>query len=336
MPLIQSSSKPAFISNLKTELAARKPRDQSLAIAYSIKRKNRADGGMVNTVPSLAQKEAGNYKKAHINWNGLDISIENPKGSTRSGTSKDGKVWSVTMPDHYGYIKRTAGADGDHVDVYLGPDRNSGKVFVVDQIDHGTKQFDEHKAMLGYKDKATALAAYRKAFSDGKGDQRIGAATELSIDAFKAWLRGNGAKRPIGAFATGGSVLSIIRRADGGPVHVGPIHSAVAGRTDHLAMQVPAGAYVIPADVVSGLGEGNTVTGQKVLERMFRSPLATGGGTNVPIMAAGGEHVISPEAVKIVGKGNLDRGHKILDKWVVGQRKKLVKTLKRLPGPAKD
>lgn len=333
MPLTQSSSPEAFKGNLKAELAAGKPQKQALAIAYSVKRQNRAAGGPVNVLPSQAQKEAGNYKKAHVTWNGLDISIENPKGSTRSGTGKDGKPWSVRMPDHYGYIKRTSGADGDHVDVYLGPDRASDKVFVVDQVDHDTKNFDEHKAMLGYRDKASALSAYRSAFSDGRGGARVGAVTELSVDAFKAWLRGAGAKKPIGSFAAGGGVLARIMRADGGPVHVGPIHSAVGGRTDHLAMQVPEGAYVIPADVVSGLGEGNTANGQKILQGMFPEGRATGGV--VPIMAAGGEHVIHPEAVKKLGGGDIDRGHAILDRWVIRQRKNTVKTLKKLPGPSR-
>ena len=128
--------------------------------------------------------------------------------------------------------------------------------------------------------------------------------------------------------------LKRAKRAVGGGVHTGPIHSAVGGRTDHLAMNVPSGAYVIPADVVSGLGEGNTLTGQKILQRMFPEAAARGGKA-VPIMAAGGEHVISPQAI-VAKYGNLDRGHKILDSWVVGQRKKLVKTLKKLPGPARS
>ena len=128
--------------------------------------------------------------------------------------------------------------------------------------------------------------------------------------------------------------LKRAKRAMGGGVHTGPIHSAVGGRTDHLAMNVPSGAYVIPADIVSGLGEGNTMTGQKILQRMFPEAAARGGKA-VPIMAAGGEHVISPDAI-VRKYGNLDRGHKVLDQWVVGQRKKLVKTLKKLPGPARD
>lgn len=126
------------------------------------------------------------------------------------------------------------------------------------------------------------------------------------------------------------------KRANGGSVkHVGPIHSAVGGRTDHLALDVPSGSYVIPADIVSGLGEGNTANGLAVLQQMF--PVSgQKSGKDVPIMAAGGEYVIDPPGVMQVGGGDLNKGHSILDKWVVSQRKKLVKTLSKLPGPARD
>lgn len=126
------------------------------------------------------------------------------------------------------------------------------------------------------------------------------------------------------------------KRAHGGPVHIGPIHSTVGGRTDHLAMSVPSGSYVIPADIVSGLGEGNTANGLKVLEHLFPPVSAkNSSGRSVPIMAAGGEFVVPPMVVQKVGGGNEKRGHAILDKFVLHSRKKLVKTLKKLPGPAK-
>lgn len=133
------------------------------------------------------------------------------------------------------------------------------------------------------------------------------------------------------------------KRADGGRVHTGSIVSAVGGRTDHHPMEVPEGAYVLPADHVSSLGQGNTLNGLAVLEQMFGDgghPRAHGGaapssGAGVPIMAAGGEYVITPEKVAEIGGGDLDAGHKILDQWVVANRKKHIKTLSKLPGPAK-
>jgi len=162
------------------------------------------------------------------------------------------------------------------------------------------------------------------------------------------------------------AALNVARkhRDDGGEVsipktpvvkqHVGPIHSSVAGRTDHLPMEVPSGSYVIPADVVSGMGEGNTIAGFRHLRRMFggvpysgsKAPygqtggpygMAKGGTTSgVPIVAAGGEHVLTPDEVRHAGGGDLEMGHAVLDEFVKRMRKELVKTLNGLPGPRKD
>jgi hypothetical protein len=125
-------------------------------------------------------------------------------------------------------------------------------------------------------------------------------------------------------------------------VHLGPIHSPVAGRTDHLPMHVPSGAYVIPADIVSSLGEGNTMAGFRAVKQMFKSApkgaYAAGGnvGEPVPIVAAGGEYVLSPDEVIWAGGGDIDAGHRALDKWITDTRKDLINTLKKLPGPKKD
>jgi len=149
-----------------------------------------------NPAPTEAQKEAGNYAKGHVKLHGLDIAIENAKGSTRSGTGPGGKTWSVTMPAHYGYVKRTEGADGDQVDVYIGQTPEADRVWVVDQIDAETKKFDEHKVMVGFPDQDAALEAYDAAFSDGRGPARRGAVTPLPVEAFKQWLT-KGSKKPI-------------------------------------------------------------------------------------------------------------------------------------------
>lgn len=128
--------------------------------------------------------------------------------------------------------------------------------------------------------------------------------------------------------------------------HVGPIHSPVAGRTDHLPMHVPSGSYVIPADIISASGEGNTMAGFKVMNRIFGARggapkgYGEGGavhdGELVPIIAAGGEYVIHPAAIVKIGGGDLEKGHKELDDFVKGLRAKTVKTLQKLPGPRKD
>lgn len=162
----------------------------------------------VNLRPTDGQKKAGNYRKGHIQVHGLNISIENPKGSWRSGTSLDGKTWRSKLPYHYGYLKRTTGADGDHVDVFVGPHLKSPHVFAIDQhVTHGSRGFDEHKIMLGFASKAQARKAYIAAFSDGRGAKRIGHIEHMSIDAFKAWLRNGDTRKPIKRRADGGRIM---------------------------------------------------------------------------------------------------------------------------------
>ena len=161
----------------------------------------------------------------------------------------------------------------------------------------------------------------------------------------------------------GGGELRQVRHVEKTPmIHEGPIHSPVAGRTDHLPMNVKSGSYVIPADIISAMGEGNTMAGFKIARRMFSSSpyfqkgkdpydsegtpydsgnpygakLATGGIAPVEIVAAGGEYVISPEDVTRLGKGDIDHGHEILDHFVTGYRKKTIDTLKKLPGPKRN
>lgn len=142
-------------------------------------------------------------------------------------------------------------------------------------------------------------------------------------------------------------------------LHVGPVHSAVAGRTDHLPTHVPSGSYVLPADIVSAHGEGNTVAGFKVMRRTFggtpysqgSAPYGQSGGPygeplgkahggevdhGVPVVIAGGEYVLSPDQVRWAGNGSLEEGHKALDAFVLRSREKLIKTLKHLPGPSRS
>ena len=149
--------------------------------------------------PTKNQRAAGNYPKGHVNLHGLSFSIETPKGSFRSGKAKDGKSWHSIMPAHYGYVRRTgAAADGMALDVYLGPEPDSKTVFVVDQLDPDTGAFDEHKTLVGWSNLHDALNAYRQAFSDGRGDERIGAVHRVSMDGFKSWLRGGDLQEPLG------------------------------------------------------------------------------------------------------------------------------------------
>lgn len=139
----------------------------------------------VNTNPSEAQKEAGNYKKGHVKINGFDVSIEHPAGSVRSGKDASGKEWSQVMNNTYGYIRGTKGVDGDHIDVFLGPDMNSDMVYVVDQV-NTDGSFDEHKVMMGFSSLEDARSAYLSNYEEGW--QGLGNITGVALDEFKKWI----------------------------------------------------------------------------------------------------------------------------------------------------
>ena len=155
----------------------------------------------VDTNPTEAQKEAGNYRKGHIKIDGMDVTIEQPKGSVRRGTDADGKAWESKMHNTYGYIRGTQSVDGDHIDIFLSDNPESGNVYVVDQVNtDGT--FDEHKVMYGFPDMESARKAYLSNYKDGW--QGLGNITEVSKEEFKKWI--NGSKRKTKPFAEYSSV----------------------------------------------------------------------------------------------------------------------------------
>lgn len=138
----------------------------------------------VNVNPSEAQKEAGNYAMGHVNLLGFDITIENPKGSYRRGHDRNGKEWKTYMYYDYGYFTKTLGYDGDAVDVFIGNNLKSDKIFAVDQFING--KFDETKFLIGFNDKEQAKKGYLSCYDkDWKGFKEI---TEIGIDDFKKWL----------------------------------------------------------------------------------------------------------------------------------------------------
>lgn len=177
----------------------------------ALHRTPRKSGGSVNLQPTEAQKAAGNYAKQHVRFQGLDISIENKRGSTRSGTSGNGRSWSCVLPADYGYIKRTEGADGDHVDVYVGPNHSSRLVFIINQKHLHSGRFYEHKAMLGFNSEREAVETYCKAFSDGRGRARLGGIETVSMDAFRNWLKGDTTK-PASAPSIIEKALHLVKR----------------------------------------------------------------------------------------------------------------------------
>jgi hypothetical protein len=151
-------------------------------------------GQTIAPSPSEAQKEAGNYQKAHVQVDGLDVSIENPAGYERTGTDEDGTKWSVTLKNDYGYIRGTKGYDKDHVDVFIAPkyEGGSGKVFVVNQYDEAGK-FDEHKAVLGATSSDEAMDIYNSNYE--KGWDRGKDVVEMTTEQFKEWSTSDAPKR---------------------------------------------------------------------------------------------------------------------------------------------
>lgn len=236
MPLIHNGSREAISKNISTEMHAKKPQKQAVAIALSIARKaRRADGGDVKSSKASVHYRAGEGTKRCANC----TMFRPPHGCT-----------SVA-----GIIRPSGLCD---------------------------------------------------LFKKKKG------------------------------FASGGQV-SPFTMADGGF-----LHSAVPGRTDHLHINLKNGSYVVPADVVSALGQGNSLAGARKLSALFHdnsAPQATfargGEADDVPILAAGGEFVVKPDAVRRVGKGDADKGFKVLDQFVLNQRKRHIKTLKNLKPPKK-
>ena len=150
--------------------------------------------------PTDAQKEAGNYAKGHVRIAGLDITIENPQGSKRSGTAPDGTKWENTLTAHYGYVKGTHASDGDHSDVFVKagttPD-HAGPVFVIDQVDPATGKFDEHKTVIGAATEDEARKLYLSNYDAGwKG---LGSITQLPIEAYRSWVKDGTKRKPLGS-----------------------------------------------------------------------------------------------------------------------------------------
>lgn len=154
--------------------------------------------------PSEAQKKAGNYKKGHLSFGGYDFTVETPKGTTRSGKDEQGKPWSVTMHDTYGYILGKIGVDGDHIDMFINDaadlDTFDGNVYVVDQVNPETGEFDEHKVMYGYPSEEAATEAYLANYS--KGWKGLGKVTAVPKATFDKWLESSDRKtKPFAEYA---------------------------------------------------------------------------------------------------------------------------------------
>lgn len=144
----------------------------------------------VNTEPTEAQKEAGNYKKGHVHVGSFDITIEQPQGSVRKGTDANGKQWESKMHNTYGYFRGTEGVDGDHIDVFLSNDIdgwNRQTVFVVDQY-NPDGSFDEHKVMLGFNNAEEAKRDYLANYEKGWENSRRIDVSAVNLADFEKWI----------------------------------------------------------------------------------------------------------------------------------------------------
>lgn len=186
----------AGIDQIRGRRKAGDPLDESVADDVA------AAAAKADKDPSDAEKEAENYRKGHVRLHGLEIAIENAKGSTRSGKDKDGKEWSVTMPAVYGYFKGTQGKDKDHIDCYIGPDPDCELVFVVNQ-QKKEGGFDEHKVMLGFKTEKEALETYDAAFTGDLGPKLRKSVVSGSVDQLKHWLENGDTMKEVVALQEG-------------------------------------------------------------------------------------------------------------------------------------
>jgi hypothetical protein len=260
--------------------------------------------------PTQAQKEAGNYTKGHINVQGLDVTVENPRGSERTGKREDGSEWRHTMSDHYGYIKRTQGADGEQVDVYVGPKPESSRVFVVDQLNQKTGGFDEHKVMMGFDDETSAKKAYSSNFDKG---WKVGPVREMSVGEFKDWLKDGDTTKPAAEPAAEPAKQPrgvLAKKAATEETTSGPQAAIKKGDTIILARDIDyatAGRpYVVESVNKRGISIKNTETGNGTSIAWFQ--LANHADYTVDKPNSDGKTSLGPNDFIPAPKGGLDYG----------------------------
>ena len=208
-PSVGKDSKQSDTKQEKSEETAKKDavsedlfaKAERVAEEDKAKRTRKKEEAKVDTNPTEAQKEAGNYKKGHIKVDGFNVTIEQPKGSVRRGKDANGKEWETEMHNTYGYIRGTESVDGDHIDIFLSDNPTEGNVFVVDQVNKDGS-FDEHKVMYGFSDMESARKAYLSNYEEGW--QGLGNITEVSKEEFKKWI--DRSKRKTKPFAEYSSV----------------------------------------------------------------------------------------------------------------------------------
>jgi hypothetical protein len=375
MPLKPGKSQKVISKNISEMIKSGHPRDQSIAAALSTARKVRAAGGRneddIRTAKRLGMdssnisdvREAGRLSDMHKSFmddlgSRVESAGERVKAVREQGLLPFETGTRFTTPHSrknslppFKVFGHWADKDGKYgYNVERGDPEGEGdwertRIFGMPDMHEGFEPMGGLRAVKRHGGGLYAnIHAKRERIKHGSKERmrKPGSEGAPTAEAFKQSART--------ARATGGQVAT--------KLHSGPIHSAVAGRTDHLPMHVASGSYVIPADIISAMGEGNTMAGFKHMRTIFGGipytgqeepygveggpygePLpgkAEGGAATVPIVAAGGEYVVTPEQVMEAGGGDLDTGHRVLDEFVKRMRAETVKTLKNLPGPKKD
>jgi hypothetical protein len=403
MPLKRGSSQKTISSNIREMVHAGHPQKQAVAAALNVARKVRADGGFNVSNPMSV------FPKPQRMWED-----KRPGGAYLSMPSQEDVTGHKAAQGEIGVRpggKPYFNVSRDAVDTTGTPGKGSALVkanlfkkkagWTWDEAPEGHESTDtlvsvehrnrHHYALKALYPKGLELSRYENSSTEPRLRPTTVGNVELGPQVGSIKVRGK--THPVHEHVVVRNSGGRIARADGGTtmttttsapffgggdahLHTGPIKSAVEGRTDHLPMHVPSGSYVIPADIVSAMGEGNTMAGFRHMKLMFsgapypaqgtyvqgggpyggqlpamgsrpslmkapkppmQSYRATGGETgHVPIVAAGGEYVLSPEEVMRAGGGDLDRGHRALDEFVKRMRAKTIKTLKGLPGPRKS
>jgi proteasome lid subunit RPN8/RPN11 len=224
--------------------------------------------------PTQAQKESGNYRKGHVSIAGMDIAIENPAGSERSGTDANGKTWKVELKHHYGYIKGTVGNDKDHIDIFIKPGTAqdyAGPVYVIDQK-KGNGHFDEHKVVLGADGREAALEIYRSNYEPGWDGVR--SVRKFTLDGFKGWLASGETTKPAAEYKDAAETQ--IQSSEGKPINIGDhawlenpytgtqqkresVFNPETGKYNYKYVNVPrTGSTLSPGYTVVGI-KGNSV-----------------------------------------------------------------------------
>lgn len=206
-----TDNQPALLGINSSELgASSESKDSDISLkSNELGEKIAAAEAEVDVNPTDKQKEAGNYKKGHVQIGTFNVTIEQPKGSVRSGVDANGNKWETTMQNTYGYIRGTEGVDGDHIDVFLSNDIdgwNGRRMFVVDQYNEDGS-FDEHKVMLGFNETDDAEAAYFANYDNDWAKKHKTVVTGVNLEDFEKWI--DSSHRKTKAFAEYKSVKSV-------------------------------------------------------------------------------------------------------------------------------